>query len=543
MAGGKETPRQKMISMMYLVLTALLALNVSSTVLDKFAFIDKSLARSVEEGTSRNTQTVSSIAKEVDDKGNKPADVAIVDAAKNLRALTAKTIAELNQLKAEFVDITGGFEDGFEGNLTHIKGKTDYDKVAKYMTEKEQGGEGHGTELKALLNNYAGQVRATLKSIGAKEEEIVTYPDLALDADNNPEFQNDPNQKGKPFGLLYFDGSPTGAALATVSEFQAQVSGYETRALDFMSDKVGAGELTFDKIVADVKAESRIVAAGTKYKAEMFVAASSSAGNPTMFRDGREIPVSDGKGLVEFIATPGSYNEDGLARKTYEAVIKVPRPGDTDTTFTSTVEYFVARPVMQIQSASVQALYLNCGNELDVRVPALGTAYNPSFSAKGANVYPGKGGQVTVVPKSAKVILNVASNGNPIGSQDFKVRRIPKPEVKVVYKGRPVDLKKGIKGAPKSIQLIAQPDESFQQFLPKDARFLVSQAEVTLVRAGRGVRSAKIGAKGNLSTIANEARPGDVLVIEVKSVKRKNFRGEVEDFNNFGPRIINVSLR
>ena len=43
MAGGKETPRQKMIGMMYLVLTALLALNVSTTVLDKFAFINKSL--------------------------------------------------------------------------------------------------------------------------------------------------------------------------------------------------------------------------------------------------------------------------------------------------------------------------------------------------------------------------------------------------------------------------------------------------------------------------------------------------------------------
>ena len=43
MAGGKETPRQKMIGMMYLVLTALLALQVSNAVLEKFAIINETL--------------------------------------------------------------------------------------------------------------------------------------------------------------------------------------------------------------------------------------------------------------------------------------------------------------------------------------------------------------------------------------------------------------------------------------------------------------------------------------------------------------------
>ena len=54
MAGGKETPRQKMIGMMYLVLTALLALNVSSTVIEKFIFLNDSLERANAEAEGRN---------------------------------------------------------------------------------------------------------------------------------------------------------------------------------------------------------------------------------------------------------------------------------------------------------------------------------------------------------------------------------------------------------------------------------------------------------------------------------------------------------
>ena len=46
MAGGKETPRQKMIGMMYLVLTALLALNVTKEILDAFIAIEKNITNS-----------------------------------------------------------------------------------------------------------------------------------------------------------------------------------------------------------------------------------------------------------------------------------------------------------------------------------------------------------------------------------------------------------------------------------------------------------------------------------------------------------------
>ncbi|MFT5570808.1 MAG: hypothetical protein ACI9RP_002866, partial [Cyclobacteriaceae bacterium] len=71
MSGGKETGRQKMVGMMYLVLTALLALNVSNTVIDKFVFLNESLVRANDESKDRNGQILESIIKTVDDTGKR----------------------------------------------------------------------------------------------------------------------------------------------------------------------------------------------------------------------------------------------------------------------------------------------------------------------------------------------------------------------------------------------------------------------------------------------------------------------------------------
>ena len=543
MAGGKETPRQKLIGMMYLVLTALLALNVSTTVLDKFIFLNQSLERAVRESSTRNSVTISSIQKQVEDLGNRPDDKLVVSMAQELHKKTTSTIKELEQLKKTFVEITGGFADGHENDYAHMKGKTNYDVVGHYMMSKELGGQGHGKDLEKLLNSYSAYLRDLMQKAGAEEEEIASFGKIALDAEDDPIYQHDENQKGKKFAELAFESTPTPAGLATVSEFQAQVAGYEARALDILANKVGAKDLKFDKIVAMVKPESKVVAAGTKYKAEMFIAASSTSANPTMKYNGREIPVADGMGQVEFTAVATKFDKENRSVQSYKAEITVNTPGGGDTTFVNDIEYVVTKPVIQIQSASVQALFLNCGNELDVQVPALGTSYNPSFTAKGASVYPGKAGVVTVVPKAAKVELNVSSNGNFIGGQLFQVRRIPKPEVKVYDRGREIDQKKGVASCPRSIQLRAVPDESFQQFLPKDARFRVVGAEVALVRAGRAVKVFRASDQDvSLNQIRNLARSGDIVVIEVKKVVRKNFRDDIEDFNNFGPRILQVRI-
>ena len=206
-------------------------------------------------------------------------------------------------------------------------------------------------------------------------------------------------------------------------------------------------------------------------------------------------------------------------------------PGGRDSTCTDQIEYFVAKPVIQVQSAAVQALYLNCGNELNVQVPALGSAYNPSFSAKGATAFPGsKKGLVTVVPSAKEVTLNVSSGGTFIGSEQFRVRGIPLPTIVVKAGGRPIDLKTGVPApGPRSITVEAIPDESFAQFLPKDANYRVTEYDVFLGRGSRPVTSLKSNSPVlNLAQLAQQAKAGDRIVIEIKEVQRMNFRKQIE---------------
>ena len=547
MAGGKETGRQKMVGMMYLVLTALLALNVSSTVIDKFVFLNDSLVRANNETEERNVAILQNIKKAVDDSGSRPEDVKVMEVAEELRAETDRVMKELVVVKEAMIDVTGGYLDGFKGEYTgdakNLVGKTDYDKVGNYMMPIEEGGEGHGEELKELLNGYAEFVKSKLASLGAESNELAHIKPIALDAAEDPLYSQDPNQKGKVFADLAFHSSPTPAGLATVSEFQSRVLGYETRGLDFLSGKVGAGDLKFDVIVPMVKPESKYVAAGSKYSAKMFIAASSSGVTPTMQYNKKDIEVdASGQGLVEFTASAKNYDKEGLSRQTYTADITV-NTGRGDTTFSTEIEYFVVKPVIQIQSQSVNALYLNCGNKLDVQVPALGTSYNPSFSATNGSAYKGsEKGQVTIVPNSMKeVTLNVSSNGNLVGSRSFAVRRIPQPSIKAYTAQGEVNMKTGISAKSPRLQLRVIPDESFQQFLPDDAKFRVAQAEVTLVSGGIGRVTLPVGEQINLGQIAAQARKGDQLVIEIKRVQRQNFKKDVEDFA-VTTRFINIPL-
>ncbi len=535
MAGGKETGRQKMVGMMYLVLTALLALNVSNTIIDKFVFINESLVRANDESSERNAQILESIVEIVDETGNREKDVAVKTAAEELRAETARVIERLNVIKDTMVTITGGYVDHepeYRGDAKHLVGKTDYNKVGHFMMPEEEGGEGKGEELKEVLNGYAEFVKTLLEErFDAPETETSHYKLIAVDAADDPVYNADPNQAGKKFSQLAFEESPTPACLATMSEFQSRVLSYETRALDFLSGKVGAGDISFDRIEAKVLPVAKYVAAGTPYEGDMFIAASSSGMTATMFYDGNEIPVENGIGKVKFTASAGSYDENNQVRKTFEAAIQVPVPGGGDTTYRSTIEYFVTKPVIQIQSKAVGALYLGCGNDLDVQVPALGNAYNPDFRVQGGRSFKGSAtGSVIIVPNSRSVTLTVSNNNSVIGSREFGVKPIPAPEIIPMTGRGPVNMKVGISSKSRQLFLEAKAESGFAEFLPDDAKFRVAQCEVTLVSGGLARGQVRSGNRIDLSTLASQARKGDNLVIELLKLQRQNFRGEVEDF-------------
>ena len=527
MAGAKESPRQKMIGMMYLVLTALLALQVNSAILLKFKFIDDSLLGVNDKTSNANNGTIKGIQEAVVKNRNQPRDVAVLKASEEIRAKTKETVEYLRDVRDKLVTAAGNAKGSNE-----YKDVSAEDKVAMTMLGASRNGLAY--PLKDKLNSYSEYIRQYVPGAAP----------LALDPKDD-KMVTEKEQKGKNFAELNFENTPLVAALAVLSQKETEVLKYEADALQKQAEKVGAKTIVFDKIGAFASAESNTVAAGTKYKAELFLTAFATGLRPTMTLNGSPLSVdqSTGHGKVEFTARPGSFDKDGNAKASWNGTVRVNTNG-RDTTFKVLVPYTITKPVMQVQSASVQALYLNCGNKLNVQVPALGAQYKPSFSASGAAVIPGaQKGEVTLVPNGREVTLNVASEGNAIGSQTFKVRQIPRPEIKCFVGGREANERQGTPGtAVRNLQMRAIPDESFANFLPEDARYRVSSYEIVLVRGRRPALPPRTvnSQSADLSDIVNAYHEGDRLNIEVKQVQRLNFRNQVEDVRV--SRIFNVPL-
>lgn len=527
MAGGKETPRQKLIGLMYLVLLALLALQVSSAIMEKFKFLDESLQYSNDQMDEENLELEKTIEKAVSDNGNKPSDKQVLEKALEVRKEAHEIKKYIDDVRAEIVKNTGGLEE--DGSWKGAKEET---AIEVFMIGPEGSKKGKAYELQKKINGFCTYLTSLKLAEGeGPSAKIRVFKNIAMDAKDDSRITSK-EQKNKDFAALNFGQTPMCAAMAVMSVIENEVLKYETDALNLLATKLGATDIKFDQVFAMYRADSRVVAAGTKYNAELFISASSSAIKPKISVDGRTLEVDkEGRGKLEFTATGGAYDKDGLAKKSWTGQISFKNKG-RDTTFTVKGEYVVAQPVIQVQSGAVSALYSNCGNPLQINVPALGSVYNPSFGATGADVQPGsKKGEVYVVPNAKAVTIKVSSGGNYIGSVDFPVKPVPKPDIQLLSNGKAVDLKNGFKlAAPRSLQIKAVPQPEFAASNPKDARYKVTQWTAYLLRGSRLVKQKDATTEVvDLNDIATQSKPGDRITVEVKQVMRSNFYDKQEE--------------
>lgn len=529
MAGGKETPRQKMIGMMYLVLTAMLALQVSSAIIEKFILLNSSLEVSTSAVNQLNSETQQKIKAAVEKSGNRDADLAILKQADDVRQLTGGIVSELDALKKEIIDFAGGGYNE-EGAIKNPQEET---KVGELMIGGGKNGKAY--ELKDKLNTFIASIE--------KYSDHKFMP-LALDGSEDPIAKDSKDQRNKDFANLNFGETPVAAALAVLSQKQADIRRVESEVLNLLASKVGAADIKFDRVLAMLSAESKVVVAGTKFKGQMFIAASASGISPRMSLNGSPLQVTNGVGEIEFVAQGGEYNSEGLAKKVLQGTITIPTPSGRDTTYRLEEEYFVARPTYQIETGTMPPLYFGCANKLSIQSPSLGALWSPTFSADGAEVINNGKGKITVVPNKAQVSLSINNQGNLLGRESFKVNRVPKPALELRVAGRVPNLTQGESAsAVRSIQVVAVPDEGFKNYSPDDANFRVSQITVSLARGTRRIAGPlDLAGGGSINNLAAQAQAGDRYVIEVKGVQRRNFKGDVSNVE-MGTPILYIPLK
>jgi gliding motility-associated protein GldM len=520
MAGGKESPRQRMINMMYLVLTAMLALQVSNAILQKFVLLNNSLEQANGAADKSNDNTLRAMDKAINDGGNKPEYRSLYNQATQVRKSTLEMMKYLEDLKGKIRDEAGG---GIDPETGGIKNLAEEDKVANMFVANKKG-----YEMKKKIEDYV----ASLQKIVGKE---ITFPSLTLDANQDPAMKTaDAMTRSKDFVELLFTGSPVPAAMASISQKQSDLRRYESEVLDNLALKVGAKEIKFDKIFAVVIPDSRTVVAGQTYKAEVAIGAYSSAIVPSISINGSGLPVKEGKGTYEVRTQGGAYDANGQLKRQYTATVSFPKPDGTRETVTQTEEYTVLKPSVQIMSGSMPPLYFKCANKLQVSSPGLGQLFKPTFGGSGAEFLPGGGGKVTVVPSASKVSLEVKNDGVTLESFPFTVRRVPKPTVAASANGARITddvSKRGLKaGSVRMISMSAISDEDFKATNPEDAQFRVTSFNIYLA-AGTRPKGKMENQSGNvnISQLAANAEPGDRYLIQVNKVERKNFKGDLEE--------------
>jgi len=493
MAGGRETPRQKMIGMMYMVLTALLALNVSNSVLEKFAIIDETLVKLVREGGATNERKMAGIL------ASSSQDANVLEAkekAKQVRELTKGTVAYLDELKTKMKTESDG--KAIEGeNLV-----TNTHRAEELMLDSRKPET--GVEYEKKLDTH---VRDLNKIMELK----TPFANLTRTAKDYEEFKDNTNQLKKNFLQFSFDQTPTMGAVATVSQMQTEILEYEKVALDSLNEIAEGVTIKFDRVVPMVRADANTLVAGQEYNADLFIAAASDVPSEMFFNDKplaveKDVVTGINMGKIKFRTSGGAYDKNGLADASFNVKINIKgKP------YEETIRYKVAKPVAKFESESASTLYLDCGNEMSVSVQGLAESSGISLSVSGdqgkvVNQGPGK---FVLIPTRPQMDVRVSVNGSVIETKSFKAKQVPSPVAKLMVGNGEYDVKRGIPPGTSIARLVPDIlDDTFKRQNAKDAGYRVTS--MTLQITGKTPITLT---SGTIELSKYGLRPGDSFSI------------------------------
>lgn len=430
MAGKNETPRQKMISMMYLVLTAILALNVAREVLDSFIVIDKGLENTNKNFTKHNDDLYAQfdLAKSVDPNRVTPN----WKKAQIIKKEAATLTDFINKLKIKLISKTEGVSEEVADTMQMINiDKKDDKDVATYIMigNKEDGSNGTSRELKDKLNGYRSMLENNILPMDKKKVEI------SIDTQDPPKNDNNDNWE-----VYNFSERPLVACITILSKMQTDIKTAESNVVDYLLKQVDKGSLKFDTVAAKVIPQSNYVLVGEEYKADVFLAAFNKTRNPEM-KIGNFNPATntfDGPAAALTVERGlGKYNvkTTGEGIMSYSGSIKVVSPSGQEMVFPFKSEYIVARPALTVSADNMNVFYAGLDNPVSVSVPGIPNE-KLSVSINNGSIKPLGNGKFNVnvmngTESSVSVVANM-ENGEKrnMGFVKFRVKRIPKPTAK-----------------------------------------------------------------------------------------------------------------
>ncbi|MCR4681277.1 MAG: gliding motility protein GldM [Bacteroidales bacterium] len=424
-----ETPRQKMIQMMYLVYTAMLALNVSADILNAFIVVDDTLQTSTRNATHQNSNDYNWFEQQKLLLGEAKIHDAYVS-AQSLKKQTNEMVSYIENLKKDLIMYVDGDTlvevKGPDGKKTKVaatvatmKSKENFDKPSDYMINK-----GHGKELKNKILAYKKNI---LKMVKAADRERLSKA-IGLDVEQKY------NKEGatQTWEEHNFDHIIAAAAITLLNKEVGEVRNAESLILNYLKQSISADDFKFDHVEGRAIPKSQIVFSGDSYEADIIVAAYDTKSTPEVYYKtgvdtlteeqlGGATKLEGENGLVKLKLGAG-----GLGEMKYAGLIKVIGPNGEPKYYGFKDKYMVMKPSATIAADKMNVLYAGINNPISVSGPS----NNMSVSFPGCSVSGSSGKYNVSVPVSMigkTVNATVSMDGRSMGSTVFRVKKVPNP--------------------------------------------------------------------------------------------------------------------
>ena len=413
MAGGKQTPRQKMIGILYLVLLGLVALNVSDSILEAFKNLTDSLNASTQNVQSGVDATYASFeATKLKDEPVRAKP--IYDKAKLASSYTNELEIYVAELKKLFEKEGGGYNE----STGDISKRDNLDISPRLMIN-----ENRASELKKKINDTRSKLLGLLDE---KERNSISFSLEAKDPPSRGGINRSWEQSN--FG----DGIPLTAALTALAKIQADTKNAESEIVKRILGKMDIAIVNLDQFSAVAVAPTSYLIMGQPYTAEVFLTASDSKSSPDITVGGSRLQIKEGRGTYSV-----NTSKEGIFSWTGTVRVKQ-TDGSIKTYTTPEQKYQVARPSVVVSPDKMNVFYVGVPNPVSVSAPGI-PKENLSVTISGGSIS-GSNGKYTVNVTSpgsvAKVNVSANINGKVqnIGSSDFRVKRIPDPKAKFAGK-------------------------------------------------------------------------------------------------------------
>ena len=451
MAGYKETPRQKMIAMMYLVLTALLALNVSKEILDAFLVVNKSMESTNESVAVKTREKYTQFENQYNLNTNKVSP--FWERALNVQTEANQLIDYLDYLKYKVVQVSERKDSAMIMDLYYIDTviyghrkkvldlalvptKDKYDATTFYMIRENQTGE--AWKLSERMQVYRDTILNVMGlPANSRKVGLITNMDgiTYRDADGNKQ----------SWEMHNFYHTILAADITIFNKIIAEVRTAEFNALNKLYASVSEKDFKFDNVAARVIPKSTYVFKGQNYEAEVLVAAYDSKTQlDSKYVTGtdkwKETDVSRAKtvdGEDGTIKLKFNTKTEGLQK--YAGIIEMRDPAtDEIVEYSYNSSYFVAPPSLTVAPLKMNVFYIGVDNPVSISAAGLSKNQIKPVIDMGKLKKDGSNWIVRIdkKPKSGAMATVSASadiDGKrmSLGKSEFRVKRVPSPTAEI----------------------------------------------------------------------------------------------------------------